>query len=198
MLKQTVQQNKFICIGIILLVLISCDDFNTEPQSLQPADERAIFLFEDSLTVVVPLSTFSRPDSVLNSMTLSDLADSLIDYNKLIDTTEVVYELSTTAPPDTTYLLLNCDSDKNLVFFFKNYVLMEIVDQESNIYPVLDESIPYATIQSYYSSSGGGINILIKARYEYKLLPNEDFIVKIITTDQTTSNKFEMVIVENE
>ncbi|GEM_PF-1547209 len=198
MLKQTVQQNKFICIGIILLVLISCDDFNTEPQSLQTADERAIFLFEDSLTVVVPLSTFSRPDSVLNSMTLSDLADSLIDYNKLIDTTEVVYELSTTAPPDTTYLLLNCDSDKNLVFFFKNYVLMEIVDQESNIYPVLDESIPYATIQSYYSSSGGGINILIKARYEYKLLPNEDFIVKIITTDQTTSNKFEMVIVENE
>jgi len=191
-------------IGIVLLMtrilyILACSDFSTEPEPLNPADAKAIATFEDTLTTIVPISTLSRPDSVIRGLSAVDLIDTLLNYNKKIAIQEgIIYRLSVSTAVDTTYLLLENTTAENVVFFYKNYVLMEIIDDTGENIPLLDDSIPYATIQSYYSSSGGGIKILINARYKYRLENNKNYIIKIITNDQTTSNQFDMVIAEDE
>lgn len=191
-------------IGIILLMtgilyFLACSDFSTEPEPLHQADEKAIATFEDTLSTIVPISTLSRPDSVIRALSASEIIDTLKNYDKEIAVQEgTIYRLTVSAAVDTTYLLLENATAEDVVFFYKNYVLMEIIDDTGENIPLLDDSIPYATIQSYYSSSGGGIKILINARYKYRLENDKDYIIKIITNDQTTSNQFDMVIAEDE
>lgn len=191
-------------IGIILLMtgilyILSCSDFNTEPEPLHPADEKAIATFEDTLSTIVPISTLSRPDSVIRALSAGELIDTLLNYSKNIAVQDGnIYRLTVSAAVDTTYLLLENTTAEDVVFFYKNYVQMKIIDGTGENIPLLDDSIPYATIQSYYSSSGGGIKILINARYKYRLENNKNYIIKIITNDQTTSNQFDMVVTEDE
>lgn len=110
-----------------------------------------------------------------------------------IDTLLTSYNVVTASDTTNSFLRLTNNKNGNLVFFFTDYVQMKMYSEENNQMveiKFIDDTMPLETIAGYFAvSSDNNAKPIIKSRYVFPL-KNKDYLMEIMTNDQTVSTTF--------
>ena len=129
----------------------------------------------------------------VSSENYTEILDSLDAKNVVISISDTTLKLSTSSSYDTTYLRFNSELSKEVVFYFTDYVKMNIISEEGNILEILDDSMPPEIIAGCIEHIKEKPYPKVKSRYVYDFEMG-GYLLQLITTDQTEESTFYAVI----
>ena len=212
---------KFFILVICILPLIGCEAYL--PKAFQeeefgkdfdisPLDDKACESLNDSLSVIISTSLLTDFDSTwVDSLIYNDslgvyeyveeILDSLEAHEIMVTDSDTSFTIITPEDVDSNYVAFSTESDE-VVFFFSDFVDMNIIDTAGTVLEAESKAISLETI--YYGVSPDTVyqdTIItditdcskLKTRIVYKLSENRN-LVQIIKTDQTTDSTFTLVV----
>jgi len=127
---------------------------------------------------------------------VEEILDSLETATLMVTESDTLFTINTPENVDSNYVSLTTVSDE-VVFFFSDYVDMNIITPAGSVLVAESKAIPLETI--YYGVSPDTVApdtidcSKLKARIFYKLSGNRN-LMEIIKTNQTLNSTFRLVI----
>jgi len=177
---------------LLVIMLISCQRFlpeayQEEEFAASALDAKACKYLNDSLSVIIstfPLTNFDSTwvDSVIYE-NVGEILDSLEAHQIMVTDADTSYSIITPMTADTNYVYFFTELSE-VVFFFDDFVDMNIIGGDGTIFHAKSRAIPLETVFDCPK---------VKARFVYDLLENRS-LIQIIKTDQTMGHTFRLVI----
>lgn len=202
--------------GILMAALMfyNCEDFEDETFEMTELDAAAAAVLapRDSIAISIGTATFSRlddqqfiiahfangPKDTVASvdtdsiLTLDDYVRTLTGANAYIIPIDTSYDIKTLADSANTFLLFNGGGAGRATFYFTDYVRMNLLDVNGSSIDTVEldnDRISLELSAGFYSSTGSSPNPIIKSRYAFDL-EDQDYLLQLITFEQTLSNRF--------
>lgn len=131
----------------------------------------------------------------INLNNYSVLLDTLDSKNFKIAVKDTAYELQTIPTLMNSVLSLTTGTEGELVFYFTDYVLMEIVKENGTVITAKSDNIPLELSAGCFTIVSEVPQPIVKARYGYELDPSTRYLLKIIKNDQTEEDDFRGLII---
>ncbi|RKY53952.1 MAG: hypothetical protein DRP89_05540 [Candidatus Neomarinimicrobiota bacterium] len=129
----------------------------------------------------------------VSSENYTEILDSLQSKNVIVCANDTTYNIATSSSYDTTYLRFNNELSEEVVFYFTDYVKMNIIDGDGNTLDFIDDSMPFEIIAGCIKYEKDKPYPKVKSRYVYDLEMG-GYLLQLITTDQTEKSTFYAVI----
>jgi hypothetical protein len=205
---------KFFIVITCVLLLIGCEKFlpgayQEEEFAISALDDKACECLNDSLSDSVYTSGLTNFDTTWVGSAIYENVEVILDSLeaneiKIIDT-DTSFTIITPEEVDSNYVFLSAGSNE-LVFFFSDYVDMNILETDGTVLEAESKAISLETI--YYGISPDTTyqdtvvtDIIdcskLKTRILYELSENKDYLMQIIRSDQTLNNTFRLVVLPN-
>lgn len=187
---------KFI-IWIPVMMLINCKEYlpqayQEEEFTMSDLDAEACSLFQYSLIDTIFTSPLVDFDSSWVGSIIYENVEAVLDSleaNEIKVIDGVGYTIVTPEDMDTNYVFYRRDiTDGSVVFFFDDYVNINIMGEDGTIINEESNIIPLETIGGWPE---------LKTRIVYMLV-EERYLVHLIKTDQTLSDTIRTVILHNQ
>jgi len=205
---------KFFLVITCILLLIGCEKFlpgayQEEEFAISALDDKACECLNDSLSDSVYTSGLTDFDSTWVGSAIYEnvevILDSLEADTVIITESDTSFTIITPEEVDSNYVYLRTGSNE-LVFFFSDYVDMNIIDTAGTVLEAESKAISLETI--YYGVSPDTTYqdtvvtditdcSKLKTRILYELSENKDYLMQIIKSDQTTNSTFKLVVLPN-
>jgi len=133
-------------------------------------------------------------DSVL---VMNETYSAIQHAGESITQTLVTSQISTISNPNSYYILFQSRKQANTYFYFNDYVNIKLYELEGDQIKEVNcksNRIPLETSAGYFKIANNSPTPAIKARYEYDL-DIKEYLLEIITTDQTVDVKFRSLII---
>lgn len=196
---------------IFIVFSISCEDFEEEEYELPAFDLGARNLLQDSVYIeieMVDLREYNENwygSNIYND--IDAILDSLDENNLRITLKDSCYFLALPTEVDTSYILFDNLTNENVVFFFNNYVKMDVIDDEGGVVDAAaidcmsPESIAASGVYEEDEKGSRYLNLYIRTRLTYKL-QEKKYLLRLIITDETDSDILEesglRLVIKNE
>ena len=202
--------------GILVAALMfyNCEDFEDETFEMTELDAAAASALElrDSVAISIGTATFTRLDTQQfiiahfangtkdtvasvdtdSILILDDYVRTLTGANAYTLPNDTCYDVRTLADSANTFLLFNGGGAGRATFYFTDYVRMNLLDVDGTSIDTVelgDDKIPLELSAGFYSTTGSSPKPIIKSRYAYDL-EDQDYLLQLITFEQTLSNRF--------
>jgi len=197
---------------MILIIVIGCNSINNQVESamedgeyeMEVVDQQASTLLGDSAIINLQFKSVTSAsfdtlgtDYILGLPGGINDTVSQLDIQSLIDTLEGAkvtvavfdsaykYDIPTT--PAKSCFYFNSGTNDEFVFYFTNYVLMNIIDEDGISVQLKSSSIPMELIAGCYTIINNNPDPIVKSRFVYELSKNKKYLFQIIRNDQTTT-----------
>ncbi len=190
-----------------LLVWMACEDFEEETYEMEVIDETAVDILSDTTITEVPAPTVLDTsgyyvinwgggvvDSVSSSSMLN-LVDTLKAKTAFVSPGNTHYIITFNKSKDNNFVLLESNVSGKIVLFTKENVHFKLIETTGSEVNLLSDAIPLETVAGYFHDTDDDLPVtLIEMRYEYQV-QNADYLLQIISTEQTSNNKLNLAIV---
>jgi|GEM_PF-2272968 len=186
-----IRRNIIFIAGILFVItLFGCREFQEEEFAISDLDAKAYALLQDSLSDTI--STFSLMNfdtSWVGSVVydnVPEILDSLEAYDIKV-TAGTSYTIVTPEDMDTNYIFYQnnpTDNGVNVVFFFNDYLNINLIGEDGTLIDEESKTIPPETIADCPE---------LKTRIAYTL-EEEKYLAELIKFDQTLSDTLRTVI----
>ena len=186
-----IRRNIIFIAGILFVItLFGCREFQEEEFAISDLDAKAYALLQDSLSDTI--STFSLMNfdtSWVGSVVydnVPEILDSLEAYDIKV-TAGTSYTIVTPEDMDTNYIFYQnnpTDNGVNVVFFFNDYLNINLIGEDGTLINEESKTIPPETIADCPE---------LKTRIAYTL-EEEKYLAELIKFDQTLSDTLRTVI----
>jgi len=187
---------KFI-IWIPVIMLINCEKYlpeayQQEEFTISDLDAEACRLFQDSLSDTISTSPLVDFDSSWVDSIIYENVEAVLDSleaNDIKVTDSVSYTIVTPEDMDTNYVFYwNDITDDGVVFFFDDYLNINIVGEDGIIINEESKAIPLETVNAYPELKTRIVYMLVEGRY----------LVHLVKIDLTLSDTIRAVILHNQ
>jgi len=103
------------------------------------------------------------------------------------------YEVTAFSGVDTSYLRFNSNISGEIVFYFAEYIEINIINKDGDTFIAESSDMPPELIAAYYEIVDDKPTPIIKSRYVYNL-EKDKYLLQLITTEQTVNSTFHAVI----
>lgn len=145
-------------------------------------------------------TTFSYDTTVFTyDTTISGMDTTVVPDSFKVDTTANIadhltsYEVETFSDTTESYLLFDNVMSGDVIFFFTDYIYMNLYDEDGNVLETEDSDMPLETVAGYFTVSDKNPVPVIKSRFAYKIEAKK-YLIELITHDQTVSRTFKAAI----
>ncbi|MFA4906697.1 MAG: hypothetical protein WC602_00310 [archaeon] len=214
-MKKTFMTKSFILSTCFLVfAFTSCDDFKKETYKISDIDNQAKTVFQTSTpvvrtaaTIVEGVDTLVTPvDSCfyltvggvkmkLDDNEASTISDSLVLKNAVIAPDTMIYRFITPSALNSSYYVLDVPEDGDYYIYLNEYVKVKLTGV-SGVEEDADESVPLELTANFFTISDNKPVPVVKARYAFELTEGK-YLLELITTDQTISRTFNIVVLED-
>jgi len=203
-----------LAIGLAFLLSwsVSCDKFNNAIEDkiredefeMEDVDQTAATLLSDSAMVDTSIAknavgvdttgtnyiftfTGTRKDTIPQT-SITRILDSLTTYKNVVTVKDTAYLYRTSATLNNNCLSFTNGQEEEVVFYFTDYVLMEIIDASGTLIAAESDQIPVELSAGCFTIKANVPTPIVKARYAYELAPNTRYLFKIVKNDQTLAD----------
>jgi len=184
----------FIGGGLFAITLFGCGEFQEEEFAISDLDAEAYALLQDSLSDTIstfPLMNFDT--SWVGSVVYDNIPEILdsLEANDIKVTDSVSYTIVTPGDMDTNYIFYQnnpTDNGVNVVFFFNDYLNINLIGENGTLVNEESKAIPPETVADCPE---------LKTRIAYTL-EEEKYLVELIKFGQTLSDTLRTVILHNQ
>lgn len=145
-------------------------------------------------------TTFSYDTTIFTyDTTISGIDTTVVPDSFEVDTTANIadhltsYEVKTFSDTTQSYLLFDNVMSGDVIFFFTDYIYMNLYDEDGNVLEIEDSDMPLETVVGFFNVSGKNPCPVIKSRFAYKI-DAKKYLIELITYDQTKSKTFNAAI----
>jgi len=145
-------------------------------------------------------TTFTYDTTVFTyDTTISGIDTTVVPDSFAVDTTTNItdhltsYQVKTFSDTTKSYLLFDNVTSGYVVFFFTDYIYMNLYDEDGNILEIEDSNMPLETISGYFVVSGKNPSPVVKSRFACNVEAKK-YLIELITHDQTVSRTFKAAI----
>ncbi len=186
-----IRRNIIFIAGVLFVItLFGCGEFQEEEFAISDLDAEAYALLQDSMSDTILTSPLTNFDSSWVDSTIYENVEKILDSleaNGIIVTdSDTSFTIITPKNIDTSYTYFLTQSDE-VVFFFDDFVNMNIIGLNGTVLGAESKAIPLETVYDCPE---------IRTRLIYRL-PGSRNLVQIIKTDQTMGPTFRLVILQN-
>lgn len=190
-----IRRNVIFIGGVLFVItLFGCGEFQEEEFAISDLDAEAYALLQDSLSDTIstfPLMNFNT--SWVGSVVYDNIPEILdsLEANDIKVTDSVSYTIVTPGDMDTNYIFYQnnpTDNGVNVVFFFNDYLNINLIGENGTLINEESKAIPPETVADCPE---------LKTRIAYTL-EEEKYLVELIKFDQTLSDTLRTVILHNQ
>ncbi|MFH1212479.1 MAG: hypothetical protein V1681_00140 [Candidatus Neomarinimicrobiota bacterium] len=169
----------------------------------ETVSEDSTFLLFSTLTTNGYLTEYRKDFHVIQTASQTDsipypnysaVIDTLLERKFVLTVEDTAYHLITNSLSDMSGFVLTTGVDQDFVFYFTDYVLLEIYDATGQIIEAQSNNIPLELIAGCFKIESEKPAPIVKARYTYKLMASTNYLFVIIKNDQTTDDTFNCAI----
>jgi len=186
-----IRRNVIFIGGVLFVItLFGCGEFQEEKFAISSLDAEAYALLQDSLSDTIstfPLMNFDT--SWVGSVVYDNIPEILdsLEANDIKVTDSVSYTIVTPGDMDTNYIFYQnnpTDNGVNVVFFFNDYLNINLIGENGTLVNEESKAIPPETVADCPE---------LKTRIAYTL-EEEKYLVELIKFGQTLSDTLRTVI----
>jgi len=196
---------------MILLIVTGCDSINNQVEDameddeyeMEVVDQLASILLGDSAIIDLKFKTITAasfdtldtnyvlglPGGIKDTVSqtnIQSLLDTLEGAKVTVAVFDSAYKYDIPTTPRKSCFCFNSGANEELVFYFTNYVLMNIIDENGASVQLKSNTIPLELIAGCYTLINNKPDPIVKSRYVYELSKNKKYLFQIIRNDQTT------------
>ncbi|MCF7740310.1 MAG: hypothetical protein K9N00_00815 [Candidatus Marinimicrobia bacterium] len=160
---------------------------DTTYESIRTATVEEYMKIENEDTTINYVVTHADTSDTLDNNDKSSIFNTIYPDSNWIAEEEINYQVKVSGDIDETYQCLKNSEKKKIVIYMNNFLGIEIYDTEGGLIEPNSSYFPMETIAKYKD--------IIKTRTLYDL-SSGNYLIKFITSDKTTSNTFNLAILE--
>jgi|GEM_PF-1928626 len=139
------------------------------------------------------IQTASRTDSIPYP-NYSAVIDTLYARKYSVTVEDTAYHITTLDVNDLAGFTFTTGSKQGYIFYFTDYLLLEIYDATGQIIEAKSNNIPLELIAGCFKIESEKPAPIVKARYTYELMADTNYLFVIVKNDQTTDDTFNCAI----
>ena len=183
----------------LILVIVSCEDFQTKSYSMTEKDSRACVQLKDTtfqVTFPARLTNYNpdwRNDQI--SQIAGEVIAALADDSLIVSENDLAYLMPTGEGKDTTYILLESQAN-SVTLYFDQAVEQNLIAQDGVLLLAADAVIPLETIGGCTQLEKDTYIPVIQRRSVYNLSANQ-YLIQLIKIDQTAEDNIRLSVIAN-